>query len=299
MTKSQKLLTILIIMTVGLWALNSSQIGKKDFPLSFVSAANISGTNYTNTQPTLKNIVNIAMSGVPGQYAIVIKNIKTGETYNLNEHQAFQTGSLYKLWVMGTVYDQIATGSLTSDQVLSQDIPTLNQEFEIDPDYAELTEGTITASVDQALYQMITISSNYNALLLTEKVKESTISQFMQKQGLSESHLGEPPMSTASDIAKFLGQIYNSQVVSPEASKEMMDLLAKQQLNDGLPKLLPEDVQVAHKTGDIDYDKHDAGVVLSPKGDYIIVVLSETDSPADAQAQIAKLSQAVYQYFTR
>lgn len=286
-------------MTVGLWALNSSQIGKKDFPNSFVSADNILGTNYTNTQPNLKNVVNIAMSGVPGQYAILIKNLKTGESYDLNEHQSFQTGSLYKLWVMGTVYDQLQKGNLTEDQILSQDIATLNQEFDIDPDAAELTDGTITASVKQALYQMITISSNYNALLLTENVKESVMSQFMASQGLSESHLGDPPMSTASDIAKFLEQIYMGQVVNPQSSKEMMDLLVAQQLNNGLPKLLPDNVQVAHKTGDIDYDKHDAGIVLSPKGDYIIVVLSETDSPADAQAQIAKLSQAVYQYFNR
>lgn len=74
---------------------------------------------------------------------------------------------------MATVYKQIKDGKLTEDQVLSKDVDTLNEKFNIDPDSAELTNGTITLTVGAALNQMITISHNYAVLLLTQKVKLS------------------------------------------------------------------------------------------------------------------------------
>jgi hypothetical protein len=44
---------------------------------------------------------------------------------------------------------------------------------------------------------------------------------------------------------------------------------------------------------------HDAGIVYTPKGDYIIVILSEADTPSDAEDEIGQLSEAVYEYFTK
>lgn len=43
----------------------------------------------------------------------------------------------------------------------------------------------------------------------------------------------------------------------------------KQKINDRIPKFLPKEVVVAHKTGDMDYFEHDVGIVYTPKGDYI------------------------------
>ena len=77
----------------------------------------------------------------------------------------------------------------------------------------------------------------------------------------------------------------------------MLGFLKGQQLNDVLPKYLPENIVVAHKTGNIDAFDNDAGIVYGPKGDYIIVLLSESDNPAGAEDRMAQLSKAVYDYF--
>src|SRR3989344_1609980 len=245
---------------------------------------------------SLQEAVNESLMGTKGTYGIVIKNLKTGESFYLNESRIFEPASLYKLWVMATVYKQIEEGGLKEDQILSQTIPALNRIFNIDPEYAELTEGGITITVNQAIEQMITISHNYAALLLAEKIKLSSVSDFLKSQELLQSSIGKPPKTTAGDIAFFYEKLYKGQLASPENTTKMIEVLKRQQLNDGLPKLLP-DATIAHKTGDLDFFKHDTGIVFHPKGDYIIVIMSESNSPLGAQQRISEISKSVYQYF--
>lgn len=248
---------------------------------------------------SLDETVSNSLKGTQGRYAVVIKNISTGKGYGLNKDMIFEPGSLYKLWVMGTFFEKIQKGEIKMDEILSQDVKILNEKFEIDEEEAELREGVVTMTVGSALNQMIVISHNYAALLLTDRVKNSIIKEFLQTYGFKDSDLSTPPKTTASDIALFYEKLYKSELVSPEYSERMIDLLKKQQLNDGLPKYLPSGVVIAHKTGDIGWFKHDGGIVYTSKGDYIIVVFSESESPAGAQERIAQLSKAVYEYFTK
>lgn len=246
---------------------------------------------------SLDEIVSNSLKGTQGRYAVVVKNISTGKGYYLNKDMVFEPGSLYKLWVIGTFFEKIQKEEIKEDEILSQKIEVLNQKFEIEGENAELTEGEVTMSVADALNQMITISHNYAALLLTDRVQDSSIKEFLQIYGFKDSTLGTPPKTTASDIELFYEKLYKGEIVSPEYSQKMIGLLKKQQLNDGLPKYLPSGVVIAHKTGDIGWFKHDGGIVYTTKGDYIIVILSESSSPAGAQERIAQISKAVYEYF--
>ncbi|MBI2086062.1 serine hydrolase [Candidatus Daviesbacteria bacterium] len=263
-------------------------------------------TNNSTTKNTqvkissLEETVGNALEGTKGTYAIAVKNLKTGEKYYLDEHRVFETGSLYKLWIMAVVYQQIQNGQLTEDQVLSEDVATLNDKFNIDSDSAELTEGTITFTVRDALNQMITISHNYAALLLTEQIKLSSVATFLKDKGFSESIVGtngESPTATASDIALFYEKLYKGELANKQYTDEMIGLLKNQQLNDGLPKYISDKSMVASKTGDIGWFKHDAGIVFTDRGDYIIVIMSESDNPQAAQERIALVSKAVFDYF--
>lgn len=247
---------------------------------------------------TLKKIVEEALQGTKGTYGIVIKNLKTGEAYYKDDHRIFEPGSLYKLWVMAQIYKKIQDGEITENEILTDSIEQLNKDFDIDPTSAELTSGTVTLKVTDALHQMITISHNYAAYLLTKKVKLSSVANFLESQNLIESKLGNPPQTTAYDIALFFDKLYRGDLANEENTKSMLNLLKKQTLNSKLPKYLPQKIAIAHKTGEIDFLTHDAGIVFSDKGDYIIVVLSESDSPVGAEDRIAQVSAAVYRYFT-
>lgn len=233
--------------------------------------------------PTLKTTIEKALAGTQGAYAVFVKNLKTQEKYIFNKDRVFEPGSLYKLWVMQLIFEKIQKGELAENQILTQDVDFLNKYFEIASDEAELTSGVINLTIKSAIEQMIAISHNYAALLLLTQVDRSKI----------------PIKITVSDISLFFERLYKKELISEEYSLKMLDILKRQKLNDGLPKHLPKNIQIAHKTGEIDWFKHDGGIVFTQNGDYIIVVLSESKSPFGAQQRIANISKDVYDYFAK
>ena len=248
----------------------------------------------------LKKAIDQALIGTFGTYGIVVKNIKTAEFYSSNSHRPFVAGSLYKLWILGKVEQEIQSGRINEQEVLTSDVASLNGQFHISSDSAELIDGVITLSVHDALNQMITISHNYAALLLTKEIKLSGLRDYLKSLDMAESHVGGDtgsPITTALDTANFLEKLYQGQLANSDRTNEMLSFLKNQILNNKLPRYLPSDITVAHKTGEIDNFTHDAGIVYSPAGDYIIVVLSESDNPDLAAERISAVSQAVYNYF--
>lgn len=247
----------------------------------------------------LSEVVKKSLAGSSGTYAVAIKNLKTGESFYLNEEKKFLSASLYKLWVLGEAYRQIEREKLDPDKVLTARVVDINEKFEIASDSAELTEGTITARVQDAISQMIVISNNYAALLLASELEMSNVNKFLKNYGFSDSKTGNPPITTANDIAGFYEKLYAGLLGNKNSTAAMIDILKMQQLNDRIPKYLPDNVSVAHKTGELDGYKHDAGIVYASNGAYIIVMLSKTEDEVEAAEREALVSKAVYKYFEK
>lgn len=271
-------------------------------PLISASSLTTTPTKQSTTISEMQTIVEKATEDSKTKFGIVIEDIKKGEVYLKEAHLVFNSASLYKLWVMATVYQQIEKGELSEDEVLSESVSLLNSTFNIDPDSAEQTEGTTTGSVKSLLERMITISDNYSAMLLSKKVGVSTITSFLTKHFFKDSSMGSQntmPTTTAFDIALFLEKLYHGELNNTENTDKMLALLQRQKKNNKLPKYLPTDTLVAHKTGELGTATHDGGIVYSPKGSYIIVVFAESSSPGKAEEEIAQLSKSIYAYFTK
>jgi beta-lactamase class A len=254
-----------------------------------------------SSKTTLKDAIQTVVVN-NNSFGIYVKDLKNGESYAENEHQTFETASLYKLWIMAETYHQIADGKLKEDQLLSEDVPKLNSMFQIASESAEKKEGTVSETVSDALERMITVSDNYSALLLSERIGLSNVQQFLQTHGLNESYVGVTggtPKTTASDIGLFLQKLYDGSLNTQENTEKMIGLLKRQQLNGKLPKYLPKETDIAHKTGELGGLSHDAGIVFTPSGNYIIVVLTNTKYPPVAVEQIAQVSSVTYTYFTQ
>ena len=247
----------------------------------------------------LKKVVEEQLKDAKGKYAVVVKDLKTGESFYLLEHEAFETASLYKIWVMAAVYEKIAKGEIKKNEVLTDDVTKLNETFHISTESAELTGGTVSFSVEEALNRMITISHNYAALLLSKKIRLAYVTDYLKNHNLSESFVGEPPKSTANDIALFFEKLYRGGSGDQKTNQEMINLLKQQKLQNKLPKYLPKETVIAHKTGELGLFTHDAGIVFGKKTDYLITILSESNSPVGAEERIAKISRAAYDYFER
>ncbi len=264
----------------------------------------------TPNESPLSDVVKASLLGTKGSYGIVILNFKTGESYFQHETNTYEAASLYKLWVMAAAFEQIKNGQLHEGDILSQGLDVLRKKFKIvtpsgetDDEEKKDGENKISFTVRDALMQMITISDNNAALLLTEKVRLANIAKFLEKQGFFNSRLGagnKQPSTTPIEIALFLKRLYEGKIVDSSSSKKMLDLLRWQKLNTKIPKYLPENLFIAHKTGELDEFNHDAGIVFAPNGDYIIVVMSKSDISSRylAEERIAILSGEVYKYFS-
>lgn len=243
-----------------------------------------------------------------GEYSIVIKNLKTEENYYYNETKKFDSASLYKLWVMAVAFQKIKDGALNEDDVLSLPIdyldntlstttPTPTPEGFNPPIPSPGEPQIISMRAGDAIEKMITASDNYAALLVASRSGNLNVSNFLKKYEFKNSNFKQPPQTTADDISLFFEKLYNGEIIDGQYSKKMIDILKKQTLNDRIPKYLPKNAIVAHKTGELFNLKHDTGVVYSSKGDYIIVVLSNTKDIKEASEAIANFSKGVYNYF--
>lgn len=256
----------------------------------------------TTNSSGLSKVVSNALEGTQGTYAIVIKNLKTGESFEQNPHMILPPASMYKLWVMTVAYKQVEEGTLTMDTKMARNVADLNRLFKISDEDAELTEGGFTFTVAEALERMITVSHNYAAYMLTEKIGLKSIAPFLRNYGLLESKVGvngNLPTSSAADMKLYFEMLYGGKLAGTQATAEMITLLKKQQFKYALPKYVPEEVQMAHKTGNIDEYTHDGGIVYGTKGDYIIVVMTKSNNPEAAEERMALVSKAVWEYFEK
>ena len=84
----------------------------------------------------------------------------------------------------------------------------------------------------------------------------------------------------------------------------MLKYLTDQTIQDRIPAQLPEDVQIAHKTGDLEGRRHDAGIIYAPSGPYVLTIMTGPDLDSDSTSpqeqavyeSIASLSRTIYEY---
>lgn len=264
----------LLLVVIGLSALGlflSSLNNKTYFDQFFFGAQNKTpATNIANQ--TIQNYLQAETGKLPGNYGVYIKDLKKQTVYSVNPNQPFLTASIYKLAVMYKIFDMLKNNRLSYSDKISTG-----------------------ATVNDALNLMITVSENDSALALADTAGWNNIQSHLESTGVDGFNLTqETPTVNASGVATLLEKIYQNLAVSKEASQNMMDLLLAQQVNDRIPKYLPENVKVAHKTGELDNLRHDAGIVYGKNSTYIFVFLSETPAPQDAVENIAQLSKKMY-----
>jgi beta-lactamase class A len=99
-------------------------------------------------------------------------------------------------------------------------------------------------------------------------------------------------------MLNFFEMLALGQAVSPGASSEMLHLLARQRVNDRIPRLLPAGTIVAHKTGNLPGVVNDVGIVYGADLTYIVVVLVDrTRDEGEATRIAADVALAAYEHF--
>jgi beta-lactamase class A len=233
-----------------------------------------------------------------GRVGTVVVDIQTGASASLDAEQAFPAASLFKLPLLVEILAEEDRGQLDADRPL-----------EIRPEDWTDGSGVLQARVGDRLTVreltrlMIQDSDNIAALVLLDAVGVSTTNATAERLGLRATRLvdhrgGETGEHTtsAADMAQLLVGLASGQVINEHVSEAALALLELKQsvawLGDGLPFW----VKVAHKWGDLPQARNDAGVVFTPRGSYIVVVLTEGGQPDESATLIARVSRVGYDY---
>ena len=87
-------------------------------------------------------------------------------------------------------------------------------------------------------------------------------------------------MSTPREMVRLLEMLEAGKIVNPAASKDILDILAGQQVRDGIARHAPEDLRVASKSGALDALRSDVGIVYA-KGGPIAMAITVDEMPVD------------------
>jgi beta-lactamase class A len=232
------------------------------------------------------------LGGEAADYAFVVKDLSTGRGAAHNPDKTFYAASLFKLFVMYEAFNQQASGSLDwQDELL------ISPYYESQGLGLRATALCQELTVSEAMQAMMGISDNAAAVLLQDLVRASNVNKSIQSLGLLDSGLySEDLPATASDIALLLEAIASGEAVSEAASADMVELMASEQIDNGLRSGVPSRVEVAHKTGNWSDATHDAGIVFAESGPYLFVAMSATDHKTRL---IEDLSRVTYERFSR
>lgn len=254
----------------------------------------------------LKSQLNNLLKEVKSKYSLVIKNYKTGEIYSVNSSAKVSSASIIKLFILEMAFHLAAKKELDLEEKI-----IISNEEKVPFSIVSVLQSIQSYSIKDLLTLMTIQSDNTATNVLIDKLRIENISYFIKEQGYKNTVLerkmmdfesakkGKENYTCAEDIALLFDKLYHGELVNKEYDNIMLQILKLQLDNAMMRMYLPDELEIAHKTGDISCVKHDTGIVYNDKiGDYIFVMLTyEAESDSYARGLIAKVSKAVYEYF--
>lgn len=273
------------------------------------------------------------------------KDLKTGQVISYHGDKPFPTASAYKIYILAELFRKAYAGecSLSDRHPLTEEVKSIGSGVleQMDPglnptlkDYATLmmilSDNTATdflfnfvgrdnikKNVIDAL-GLVNTKCDWGCARLIDIYYEMNGRNFEQLRedngGVNPSYHNskwyqcvteENDQTAPLEAAKILELLYRGEWVSPEASEGMLAIMKQCQTNTRIPKWLPPDVAVAHKTGSLDKLNVDIGIVYTKKGDYIICMFyngnladeaayNSNDRGRVGDSYLADLSGAIY-----
>ncbi len=256
---------------------------------------------------------------IDGDIAIAFLNLsdETDSLY-IDIDKEFHAASTMKVPVMIELYKQQQEGklNLNDSMLLINEFKSIVDGSPYKMDIGDDSDDVIYGKIGtkQSLYDlmvpMITVSSNLATNALIELVDAKKVTQTMRDLGAAKIEvlrgvedqkaydLGLSNSTTARDLLVIMKAIATNKAGNEKDTQSMISILKDQKWNDMIPKYLPEDVEIAHKTGSITGVHHDAAIVYLPNGEsYILVLLSKNLKDFDAGTdQLARISEKIYNY---
>jgi len=265
---------------------------------------------------TLEKKIISKFNNETGNFALAFKNLDDGKEILINENEIFHAASTMKTPVMIEFYKQLHQGKLSLEDTL-----------QIKNKFKSIVDGTIYKlsefddsdkntynklgqyySINNLIYEMITISSNFATNILIEYIGANNVTKSMKEIGalninvlrgvedIKAFELGLNNTTSAKDLLIIYEKLAKGKIINNESSAIMIEILKDQKYDDIIPKYLPRDIEIANKTGMITGVHHDSGIVFLKDGKkYVIVLLSKNMLDMESGTEMmAKISELIY-----
>lgn len=276
-------------------------------------------SSYAQPAPdSIRQKIDSLFQARPGTFALAFKDLSTGASLLIREHDSFHAASMMKVPVLIEIYRQAAQGhfSLSDSLTLKNEFTSIADSSIFHLDSADDSEQELykhtgqRRTISQLVYEMITVSSNFATNLLIDKVTPGNITTTLRQLGATDIHVlrgvednaayqrGMNNTVTAYGLMLLFERMARGTLINSAASKAMIHILLNQQFNDIIPARLPADVKVAHKTGWIKGVNHDGGIIFMPDGRKYVLVMLSKDTPDEKASKdaMAAVSEALYHY---
>ncbi len=200
------------------------------------------------------------------RFGLYLLDSKGREVFSYNPDVVFPAASSVKVHLVAALLKKVEEGKLSLYQVHKlRDSEKVGGAGIL----KDLMEGTKFTLYDLAKLAIV-ISDNTASNILIDYVGFDYIREFLDNLGFKETKLVRkfhidptaPPVNftTPREAALFLYKLWNLQVLSKPYRDILIDIMLNQQYNEKLPLLLPKNVKLAHKTGDISTAANDIGI---------------------------------------
>ncbi len=219
-----------------------------------------------------------------------------GNVISVGADEKFETASTIKVYVLASLFDQIEKGNASLEDML-----TYKKEHVIDGSgvLCSLDVGTELRVKDVATL-MIIVSDNIATNMIIDYLGLETINACIRRLGCRDTVLHNPidfekydrlGTTTPRDYAGVFVRLAKGELISPQSDKKMVEILKKQHYNSMLtgnfpPVYIDSDntddvlIHVASKSGSMDACRNDGGIVYTPYGAYVLVMLNKDFSDA-------------------
>jgi beta-lactamase class A len=264
-------------------------------------AAMLFGSAPDSPDAELQALIESTVAEVGGDWGVAVKKLDTGQFATYSGDEQHVSASLYKMWVLNELFRQAKIGNIDLDGYTN--ISGADAAYDASLGDLRLPAGS-AITLRRAAYLMVTISDNTASHMLVRVLGPNNINRFMQRNGLSNSLLDwsgyGDNLTTPVDVLRVMEKIATSEMVDAEASRQMVEIMLDQQVNNILAPGLPEESKFAHKHGNLDALLHDAGIVYGPSGPFVIVAMSSRlPTYSVAYSTMPRLMSRVYEYFNK
>lgn len=269
-----------------------------------------------NSESAINEIIQLITS-IQGDVSVCFKNIRTNELFLYNQYERFNTASLMKVIVGLELILRIEKGDFTQDDKI-EIINSFTSKFdnskfklciENDSEKELYTKIGSRIRIIELLELMIAKSSNLATNNLFNLVdKDNALAQLISNLQLYDTQIlrgvedqkafdaGIINYTNAMDVLKLFEFINEGILLENKSLILLYEILKRQEHNSIIPKMLPKELEIAHKTGTIKSVIHDAGIIKTINGiNYILVILSK--NLVDMEKSISNftmISQKIY-----